>query len=49
MWALTALTAAGYCLFALARFYTFRDGSYDLVIFDQAVRSHAHFQQGISS
>ncbi|MFI5082338.1 MAG: DUF2079 domain-containing protein [Streptosporangiales bacterium] len=48
MGALTALTAVGYCVFALARFYTFRDGSYDLVIFDQAVRSYAHFQPGIS-
>jgi uncharacterized membrane protein len=46
--ALTALTAVGYCVFALARFYTFRDGSYDLVIFDQAVRSYSHFQPGIS-
>jgi len=48
VWALTALTAVGYCVFALARFHTFHDGSYDLVIFDQAVRSYAHFQPGIS-
>ena len=48
VWVLTALVAVGYCVFALARFYTFRDGSYDLVIFDQAVRSYAHFQPGIS-
>jgi uncharacterized membrane protein len=48
VWALTALTAIGYCVFALTRFSTFRDGSYDLVIFDQAVRSYAHFQPGIS-
>ena len=48
VWLLTALTAAGYSVFALARYYTFRTGSYDLVIFDQAVRSYAHFQPGIS-
>ena len=29
-------------------FTTFRDSSYDLVIFDQAMRSYAHFQPGIS-
>jgi uncharacterized membrane protein len=46
--ALTALAAAGYTVFALARYYTFHTGSYDLVIFDQAVRSYAHFQPGIS-
>ncbi|HEY6277317.1 MAG TPA: DUF2079 domain-containing protein [Streptosporangiaceae bacterium] len=46
--ALTALAAAGYSVFALARYYTFHTGSYDLVIFDQAVRSYAHFQPGIS-
>ena len=48
VWALAALAAAGYCVFALERFYAFRDRSYDLVIFDQAVRSYAHFQPGIS-
>jgi uncharacterized membrane protein len=46
--ALTALAAAAYTVFALARYYTFHTGSYDLVIFDQAVRSYAHFQPGIS-
>jgi uncharacterized membrane protein len=46
--ALTALAAAGYTVFALERFDTFRTGSYDLVIFDQAIRSYAHFQPGIS-
>jgi uncharacterized membrane protein len=45
---LVALTAAGYSAFALARYYTFQTGSYDLVIFDQAVRSYAHFRPGIS-
>jgi uncharacterized membrane protein len=48
VWALAALAAAGYCVFALERFYAFRARSYDLVIFDQAVRSYAHFQPGIS-
>src|SRR5262249_62172530 len=32
----------------LARYHTFQTGSYDLVIFDQAVRSYAHFRPGIS-
>ena len=45
---LTALTAVGYSVFSLARYYTFPTWSYDLVIFDQAVRSYAHFQPGIS-
>ena len=46
--ALTILVAAAYTVFALERYDTFRTGSYDLVIFDQAVRSYAHFQPGIS-
>jgi uncharacterized membrane protein len=46
--ALTVLVAAAYTVFALERYDTFRTGSYDLVIFDQAVRSYAHFQPGIS-
>ncbi len=45
---LTALVAAGYCVFALVQYYTFRTSSYDLVIFDQTVRSYAHFMPGIS-
>ena len=45
---LTALAAAGYSVYCLARFYTFHYGAYDLVIFDQAVRSYAHFHPGIS-
>jgi uncharacterized membrane protein len=48
VWLLAALTAVAYSVFALARYHTFRTGSYDLVIFDQAVRSYAHFQPGIS-
>ncbi|HTW00629.1 MAG TPA: DUF2079 domain-containing protein [Streptosporangiaceae bacterium] len=46
--ALTALVAAAYCGFALVRYSTFQTSSYDLVIFDQAVRSYAHFMPGIS-
>jgi uncharacterized membrane protein len=46
--ALTALVAAAYCVFALAQYYTFKTSSYDLVIFDEAVRSYAHFMPGIS-
>ena len=45
---LTALVAAAYSGFALVRYHTFRTTSYDLVIFDQAVRSYAHLQPGIS-
>jgi uncharacterized membrane protein len=48
VWALVALAAVGYSVFALERYWAFRDGSYDLVIFDQAVRSYAHFQPGTS-
>jgi uncharacterized membrane protein len=48
VWALAALAAAAYSTFALTLYYTFRTASYDLVIFDQAVRSYAHFQPGIS-
>jgi uncharacterized membrane protein len=46
--ALTALAAALYTGFALALYYTFRTTSYDLVIFDEGVRSYAHFSPGIS-
>ena len=45
----TAVIAAIYSVFALALYYTFQTSSYDLVIFDQAVRSYAHFQPGIST
>jgi uncharacterized membrane protein len=45
---LTAVVAAAYSAFALLRYYTFQTASYDLVIFDQAVRSYAHFRPGIS-
>jgi uncharacterized membrane protein len=45
---LTVLAAAAYSAFALVRFRTFQSASYDLVIFDQTVRSYAHLQPGIS-
>jgi uncharacterized membrane protein len=45
---LTALMAVGYSVFSLTLNYTFKSSSYDLVIFDEAVRSYAHFQPGIS-
>ena len=45
---LTALTAAAYSVFAVTRFLTFQSNSYDLVIFDEAVRSYAHLRPGIS-
>ena len=45
---LAALAAAGYSVYCLARYYTFHYNAYDLVIFDQAVRSYAHFRPGIS-
>jgi hypothetical protein len=40
--------AIGYCVFALGLYHTFQTTSYDLVIFDQAVRSYAHLHPGIS-
>ncbi len=46
--ALTTVVAAGYSAVALGLYHTFRTSSYDLVIFDQAVRSYAHFRPGIS-
>jgi uncharacterized membrane protein len=46
--ALTLVMAALYCVFALAQFYTFRTSSYDLVIFDETVRSYSHFLPGTS-
>src|SRR6266705_285524 len=45
---LTLLMAFGYSMFEWFIQYTFGTSSYDLVIFDQAVRSYAHFQPGIS-
>jgi uncharacterized membrane protein len=45
---LVLVFAAIYATFSLVRLYTFNAGTYDLVIFDQAVRSYAHFHPGIS-
>ena len=45
---LTALAATGLTVFSLNLYYDFHASSYDLVIFDQAVRSYAHFRPGIS-
>jgi Predicted membrane protein (DUF2079) len=45
---LMLLATAAYGAFALYRFYQFNAGPYDLVIFDQAINSYAHFQPRIS-
>jgi uncharacterized membrane protein len=44
----TAVIAAIYATYSLAMYYTFKTSAYDLTIFDQAVRSYAHFHLGIS-
>ena len=46
--AMTVAAAAVYAGFGLVQQATFRTTTYDLVIFDQAVRSYAHFQPGIA-
>jgi uncharacterized membrane protein len=45
---LTAFIASIYTVFSLVNYARFRVSSYDLVIFDQAIRSYAHFHPGIS-
>jgi uncharacterized membrane protein len=45
---LTAAAAIVYTAYALLRFHTFLTGSYDLVIFDQAIRSYSHFHPPVS-
>lgn len=40
---ITAAVALVYSVYALVRFWAFRTTTYDLVIFDQAVRSYSHF------
>ncbi|HEY7487028.1 MAG TPA: DUF2079 domain-containing protein [Streptosporangiaceae bacterium] len=45
---LTGVSALVYATYALLRFHTFLTGSYDLVIFDQAVRSYSHFGAPVS-
>ena len=42
--ALTFGAAFGYATYGLILFRRFRDGTFDLVIFDQAVRGYAHFR-----
>jgi uncharacterized membrane protein len=43
-----ALVAAVYSVLSVTLYDTYQDGIYDLGIFDQAIRSYAHFQPGIS-
>ena len=45
---LTAFIAALYSVFSLIYYIRFRTSSYDLAIFDQAIRSYSHFHLGIS-
>jgi uncharacterized membrane protein len=45
---LTLLAAIGYSVYSLLEQYKALTGGFDLVIFDQAVRSYAHFHPGIS-
>jgi uncharacterized membrane protein len=45
---LTGAAAVVYATYALLRFHTFLTGSYDLVIFDQAVRSYSRFHLPVS-
>jgi uncharacterized membrane protein len=44
----TAFIAALYSVFSLIYYIRFRASSYDLAIFDQAIRSYSHFHLGIS-
>lgn len=46
--ALVAVVAVVYSVLSLTLYHTYQDGIYDLGIFDQAIRSFAHFQPGIS-
>ncbi|HEY0718527.1 MAG TPA: DUF2079 domain-containing protein [Streptosporangiaceae bacterium] len=45
---LTVSAAAIYITYGLVQYATFRIGTYDLVIFDQAVRSYAHLRPGLA-
>ena len=45
---LSAAAAAIYITYGLVQYSTFRIGTYDLVIFDQAVQSYAHFHVGVA-
>ncbi|QXJ24809.1 DUF2079 domain-containing protein [Actinomadura graeca] len=44
LWALVAASAALYAAYSLMRLRAFRASSYDLVIFDQAIRSYSRFE-----
>src|ERR1700760_3673433 len=46
--ALPAAAAAVYVTYGLVQYATFRIGTYDLVIFDQAVSSYAHLHAGVA-
>ncbi len=46
--ALTAIIAAIYSVYTLVTYATYNESNYDLIIFDQAMRSYAHFHLGIS-
>jgi uncharacterized membrane protein len=45
---LTTLFALFYSVFSCTMYYTYRVATYDLGIFDQGIRSYAHFGAGIS-
>lgn len=45
---LTAIIAAIYSGYGLVMYATYRESNYDLVIFDQAIRSYSRFHLGIS-
>ncbi len=45
---LTVAVAVVYSCYGLIRFRRFRDGTFDLVIFDQAVRGYAHMRAPVS-
>ncbi|WP_433498309.1 DUF2079 domain-containing protein [Sphaerimonospora sp. CA-214678] len=45
---ITVIAFLGYSLFGLVKFYTYRTGIYDLVIFDQGVRGYANFGPPLS-
>jgi len=46
--AITVVVAAVLCTLSLVDYYTFKTASYDLVIFDQAIRSYSHFHLPVS-
>lgn len=48
VWVLAGLAAAVYAVFSVTLYSTYSESIYDLSIFDQAVRSYAHFQPGVS-